>query len=495
MPASVQLAVQPRRVELSRSDPTHVPKVNVPATQLGTLDKTLPKEDKLVRPEPHKLRLRQEWKLAKGPTAPPRQAPATEGFEAARDQLQRALATLKDRPHDGKRQEAAHDAQAALAQQPIPRGHRALPALHKALQIGLAGSVPTFGVGRTLGVQYGTDAVPVGPTPGVKNIQRAAAQLALGAVGGAIGNLAGKTLVAPLVDRLPRQFRPIDPAATLPDRMVSKMNRIRSGWGDATRATIIEQQKEIVQINSDTNIHCAEKAFSLATAARVLIQPRGFKPTLPLSIASSSAASGLAGAAVGANMAGNMARAEVRVPRQETLDRVLASNANEWHEDAVMADAQRLPLFYSHHLPARERREPAKAIMHKGHQVNMRDPAPKSHGPTDPKPCPDWRVRAHGFGADVRSTALSAVSRSEYMMQATAGPVAIGAAQPYVAASMPNAISARMSGVLLPVIAVKLVIRPWFNALFGGIPARDAELRAQRQQAAIQAETGKPRGK
>ena len=67
-------------------------------------------------------------------------------------------------------------------------------------------------------------------------------------------------------------------------------------------------------------------------------------------------------------------------------------------------------------------------------------------------------------------------------MQATSVPTAVSAVQPFIAAGLPNENAVRMSGMALPAVAIYAVIRPWFNALVGSIPAHDSAMRARRQQ-------------
>jgi hypothetical protein len=326
-------------------------------------------------------------------------------------------------------------------------------------------------------------ATRVDSTPGPKNLQRGAAQLGLGAVGGAIGNLIGQTVVAPIVDRSARKFEPVDPQAVLPDRMVAKMNRIRSGWGDEVRASIVNQQKEVMQLNSDTNVQFGEKAFTAATIARTLLQPSSFKPNLPQSVAISGAVSTVAGGAVGLHMGINMARSAARIPRADTLDRVLASKPRERNEDAAMSDAQSLPLFYSHLTPGDQRPSIGQAITDSWHRGDLREPAPTPWNPDERMVPRDRGMRMQNMGADLRNIGQSVAHRSGHLIHATAAPVAIATSQPFVVSAMPNDFSARAAGLVLPALAMKLVIRPWFNALAGGIPRHDAAMRAERQKA------------
>ena len=346
----------------------------------------------------------------------------------------------------------------------------------------LAGSVPTFALGRTLGMEAGKNAVPVGHQPGLPNVQRAAVQWLSSALGGAVGNVAGQTLVAPLVDMMPRQFRPVDPAALVPDRMVTKMNRIRPGWGNEMRRAIQQQQSEVQRLNSDTNIHFAEKAFSVATGVRMLVQRPGPAPTLPTTLALNSVASAAAGGSVGLNMGVNMAKANIRIPRMETLERLLAGKHSPDQETSAMADAQTAPLFYAHHTPPDERRSPTDAIAHAWHQSNLREPAPRPQHPNDPIGFPSWGAGLKNAGADLRNVGKSVAFRGQYLMQATTVPTAVSAVQPFIAAGLPNENAVRMSGMALPAVAIYAVIRPWFNALVGSIPAHDSAMRARRQQ-------------
>jgi hypothetical protein len=443
-------------IEKKRFLSAPVGQANLQQSQLAPLSETAVRASPMGVSEsvtaPHALspsRLRQAWKLSPEPAADKREIASVDQaarFNAAHENFQNALAALKEHPHDRNRQDAAHEAHAALAQQPMPLGHRGAALINKALKVGLAGSASTFGVGRTLGLHIGAHTVPADAGPGLQTVQRAAAQLGLGAVGGAIGNLAGQYLVAPVVDSLPSRFQAVDPAAVLPDRMVAKMNRIRSGWGNEMRAAVVEQQKETQELGSNTNIHFGEKAFSAATVARLLLLPPGFKPNLPQSVVLNSATSVVAGGAVGLNMGVNMARSNVRIPLSQTLDRLLADPSHPQSQEVAMQDAQSVPLFYAH------RTKPEKTP-------------------------PVQRIPA-----DLRSLGQSIAVRSDHLTRATALPVAIANAQPFVVAHMPNDFSARLASLALPALAIKFIIRPWYKALVGSIPRRDAAaVQAKRQ--------------
>ncbi len=477
MPNPVKSPPQSHGFDTSRSSAAFFALKDESATRTESAERPLPPQPERVGLRPTNLGLRQEWKLGKAVAEPKSRALKADRLDAARGHLQQELARLQKTPLDPQRQDAAH---AALTQQRGGSDDHAAPIIHQALQVSVAGSIPTFGVGRCLGVHYGSKLVPPSPPLSLKTLQRAGAQCVFGGIGGGVGNLLGKTLIAPVVDTLPRQFRPVDPAAVLPDRMVAKMNRIRSGWGDEARADIVRQQKEVLHLSSDTNVHCAETAFGVATAARLLAQPSGFKTTLPKSLAISSAVAGLAGAAVGVHMGSNMARAVVRVPRQETLDGIAVSDAHPRHEKMIMHSAGAVPLFYVRETPQTERHSPLQAITDRWHHDNLRDPVPTGQHSGDRKLFADWRAGMHGTALDVRNLGLRVASRSEHMMRATAAPAALGAVQSLVEASLPGSAYAKACGVLLPVMSVRMMVRPWYEAVVDAIPARDAAMRSTR---------------
>ena len=277
-----------------------------------------------------------------------------ESYCAARRQLQAALTQLDEHPLDPNHQDAAHRAHIALAQRKVPFLYRGMPCFTESLKVGCAGPLPALGVWRTVAFELAINAWPLGPHPSFKDIQQAIMQWAVGAVAGAVGEAALARLSKAWIETLPKQFRAIPPAAALPDRMVAKMNRIRAGWGDEVRAAVVQRQMEVTQIDSDSNSRMALRAFAGSVAVRGLAQPPGSDASLLESVTVSNLPPTLAGFAVGAVVTGNMVRAEIRVPRMETLNHVLAKPRHEWSEQAAMADAQTLPLFYVHHQAARQ---------------------------------------------------------------------------------------------------------------------------------------------
>lgn len=273
---------------------------------------------------------------------------------AARRQLQAALTQLDEHPLDPNHQDAAHRAHVALAQRKVPFLYRGMPCFTESMKIGCAGPLPALGVWRTLAFELAINAWPLGPNPSFKDIQLAIMQWAVGAVAGTVGEAALERLAKAWIETLPKQFRAVHPSAALPDRMVAKMNRIRAGWGDEVRAAVVQRQMEVTQIDSDSNSRLVMRAFAGSVVVRGLAQPPGSEASLLKSVTVGNLPPTLAGFAVGAVVTGNMVRAEIRVPRMETLNHVLTKPRHEWSEQAAMADAQTLPLFYVHHQTVRQ---------------------------------------------------------------------------------------------------------------------------------------------
>lgn len=285
-------------------------------------------------------------------------------YATACQQLQAALADLNDHPNDPKRQEAAHRAHTALAQQQMPLLHRGEGLLRESMKVACAGPLPALGAWPSSALELAINVVALGPHPSRTDIQRAAVQWAIGTAGGALGELLVQRLAASCIERMTKQFRAVHPAAIVPDRMLAKMNRIRAGWGDELRAAVLERQREVAQMSSNSNGRFARKALGASLAVRVLSQPPGSETSLIKSVAVGNVPPGVASVAVAANIAGKMARAQIRVPCMEALERVSANPGLNRPEEVAMENAQTLPLFYVHQTLATERTSPGGAHPH-----------------------------------------------------------------------------------------------------------------------------------
>jgi hypothetical protein len=198
-------APQVPRLDTSHSRADFFSIDNQSVTCCDSIQPAAPPELQPGRSRPGPLGRRQEWKLSRVATQLQGLSSEADSVDLASDKLQNTLESLKKKPQDHQRQNEAH---AVLTQVSNSKDNHALPILHKALQVSLAGSIPTFGVGRTLGVHYGTQLAPLSNSAGLKSVQKTGAQWVLGAVGGGIGNLVGATLIVPVVDTLPRH-RPL----------------------------------------------------------------------------------------------------------------------------------------------------------------------------------------------------------------------------------------------------------------------------------------------
>ena len=288
---------------------------------------------------------RPRWSLSASGGA---QGNAVSRYCSARRQLQAALCKLELHPNDPGSQQEAHQAHIALTQRKVPFLYRGMPGFNEAMKIGCSGPLPALGIWRTLAFELAINGWTLGVKASFKDIQRAIVQWAVGAVTGVVGEAAMHKLATAWIESVSTRFRAVHPAATVTDLMVAKMNRIRPGWGDEVRAEIVRRQQAVSQIGSDLNSPLAMGAFAGSAAVRCIALPPGSDPHLIDSVTVSNLPPTLAGIAVGVAITCNMVRAQIRVPRMETLNRVLARPRQERSEHDAMVDAQTLPLFYVH---------------------------------------------------------------------------------------------------------------------------------------------------
>jgi len=246
----------------------------------------------------------------------------------------------------------------------------ALPGLHKVLGVGVAGTTMAFGAGRNAGLAAGdalgrlergdpqAAGVTAGPELPAKTLSSATAfklagtgvqQWLLGSAAGAVGNMAGQYLVAPLVNFIPRQFQAIDPRAVLPDETVELMNRLEPHSGDALRAQVRHAQHDVADIDSAGNVLTGQIAFDTFTAARFATHgglPLGAAGQVAVGLGVSTAA----GMAVGAVLAMRQSTATVTIPDIEALRQAEATHAAQPGSDgaAILAKVPKnpVPLFF-----------------------------------------------------------------------------------------------------------------------------------------------------
>ncbi len=402
-------------------------------------------------------------------------------------------------------QETAHQALGAYGRHAGTVADGLLPILHKALVVGVAGTTPAFGIARSSGIaasdaagkalrrqpiQGGFSAQTSNVKASESSLQDAAAQWAGGALAGALGNMAGQHLIAPLVNKLPIQHVPVDARAVVPDEMVAAMNNLKPGSGDALRASVAQQQKEISNLGSDTNIALGQAAFDTATAIKTAAQG---SDTLGLgrAIGAGVVTSGLAGAAIGTGIGVNAGFAKIKVP---DLAQLRTAVQNRTPLDQVpKAD---MPLFYSKRMqpgdakslqatllgsPLREPR-PVDARANAG--ALSADALAAQRRPTGAQaPRPSAAMQALNIGATVMNVATSVAERGGRMAVATIGPLAAGVAAPLIASLIESPSRANAARAGIQAMGIHHAIRPWFQSVASGIPAADARIGAGRQQA------------
>lgn len=284
--------------------------------------------------------------------------------------LQHALTDEGVNLKDGKAQGAAHTHAVKYGESAATLLDTALPVLHQVMKMGVAGTAMTFGLGRSMGMAA-ADAMgrvmsdfPQAPglwagpeLPAATLSQDKAIKLAstgllqwgLGSFTGAVGNMAGQYLVAPLVNLVPRQFQEIDHRAVLPDETVKLMNHLQDGSGDDLRKQVQEAQRDLARIGSASNVLLGELAFDTLTAARFAAQgglPLGAAGQVSLGTAVSASA----GMVIGAVMAMRQSVASQQIPDIAALRLAVAAHKAQPGSDAAarLAAVPRhpVPLFF-----------------------------------------------------------------------------------------------------------------------------------------------------
>jgi hypothetical protein len=406
-----------------------------------------------------------------------------------RRNLQSSLDALKSLPPGADptaAQEQAHQALLAYAQSKASYADALLPVLHKAAAVGVAGAGMAFGVGRSSGVALadtalrmhrGDDAaggfhaaaVPPG-RPGTDAVVNAVTQAALGSALGGVGNFLGQTLVLPLVNCINKQTAAVDLAAVVPDAMVARMNEVHPGAGDALRRQASSEQARNVNVTSDRIVAVGQFFFDAANAARATMQGSNSLGLAGNLVAGTAVSTG-AGAATGATIAINSALAKVSVPDMAALSQLAAGSGADALKNLPHHD---VPLFYTKRVTGPlEFKNPVKDPV-----ATIQAAVVLPSGNAQPAPVAKSSVLASGVNA-----LTSMAMRGAAMLKATAGTTVVGAMAPAFVASMPNEATATAARAAAAAVGIHTAIKPWFDELAVGIPARDRALVQGRQEA------------
>jgi hypothetical protein len=416
----------------------------------------------------------------------------------------------------------------------------ALPMVHSILKLGVAGTAIAFGAGRSSGLSAGdalgrlhrgvpqATGVGSGPEPAAAPLQSGTAfklmgtgakQLVLGSLTGAVGNLTGQYLGAPLVNMIPRQFAPIDLRAVLPDETVALMNQMQPGAGDTLRKQVQEAQSDVAVINSAGNVRLGQIAFDAITAARFAAQgglPLGVAGQVGIGLAVSSSA----GMVIGAVMAARQSVASHQVPDLPALREAAKAHAANPGSDGAAALAQvekcAVPLFFPRQInPAAGPQtqgdietghgEPVANANadQRGRLARMRDTAQwavkqvarplvavgqawgQSLGASpliEPAaPGTHGAVTAGRVVATASNVAASVVNRAGEMAKATLSTQAWSTASAMLA-STTNGPAREFILAMGNAVGIHAAIKPWFDSLVTEIPQGDAKIRAHREQ-------------
>jgi hypothetical protein len=269
------------------------------------------------------------------------------------------------------------------------------------------------------------------------SVANAATQTVMGATLGGVGNFVGQTLVAPVVNRIPRQSAAVPVSAVVPDEMVALMDQIQPGSGTELREAAAAEQRMNSAPNSARNVRVGQVFFDGANALRAGLQGSDTLGGLG-TIVAGTAVSTLAGSAIGATMAINASLATLSVPNMEILRREAALGDQARLENVPR---QNVPLFYARH---------------------MGDDVP-AWGTFD-NPVADPSGSRLATAANI---ATSIGYRAAEMAAATVWTGAVSAVTPPVVAATPGHLQDHARAAMAA-IGIHSAISPWFNSLTPG---------------------------
>ena len=459
---------------------------------------------------------------------------------ALRAELDPAKLAPEDREQAGANQLKAHQEAIKYGQGSAQWMDRLQPLATSILRVGLAGTSMAFGVGRNAGLAAGDavaraeqgrpqsgavfdnsaaapGAAPSGP-PSLKSmVVSTVTQLFMGSTAGATGNLLGQTVVAPVINLMPRQFAPIDDKAVVPDQVVKDMNTLLPGSGDQLRASVKAQQAEITNISSDSNVTLGQIAFDAVTAARAAALG-----TTPLGVAGQVGfglgVSATAGGVIGAVMGVRQSVATVKVPDAAQLSELVASGRTDGAQalQDLMKKGNEVPLFFAKHMnatvpststpststaggdiesggPATTQAPPLSTAAKAGQVVsavasvvttplNAIGAAFKAGPLMDPQPTVEGappRSTLSVAGHTLSNIGASVLNRAGEMVKATTALGLISTVTAAVARPLAQA-DQRVAMAIGGAIGIHTAIKPWFDSSAKDIPAGDAKIKTNR---------------
>ncbi len=459
---------------------------------------------------------------------------------ALRAELDPAKLAPEDREQAGANQLKAHQEAIKYGQGSAQWMDRLQPLATSILRVGLAGTSMAFGVGRNAGLAAGDavaraeqgrpqsgavfdnsaaapGAAPSGP-PSLKSmVVSTVTQLFMGSTAGATGNLLGQTVVAPVINLMPRQFAPIDDKAVVPDQVVKDMNTLLPGSGDQLRASVKAQQAEITNISSDSNVTLGQIAFDAVTAARAA----ALGPT-PLGVAGQVGfglgVSATAGGVIGAVMGVRQSVTTVKVPDAAQLSELVASGRTDGAQalQDLMKKGNEVPLFFAKHMnatvpststpststaggdiesggPATTQAPPLSTAAKAGQVVsavasvvttplNAIGAAFKAGPLMDPQPTVEGappRSTLSVAGHTLSNIGASVLNRAGEMVKATTALGLISTVTAAVARPLAQA-DQRVAMAIGGAIGIHTAIKPWFDSSAKDIPAGDAKIKTNR---------------
>lgn len=459
---------------------------------------------------------------------------------ALRAELDPAKLAPEDRGQAGDNQIKAHQEAIKYGQGSAQWMDRLQPLATSIMRVGVAGTSMAFGVGRNAGLAAGDavaraeqgrpqsgavfdnsaaapGAAPSGP-PSLKSmVVSTVTQLFMGSTAGATGNLLGQTVVAPVINLMPRQFAPIDDKAVVPDQVVKDMNTLLPGSGDQLRASVKAQQAEITNISSDSNVTLGQVAFDAVTAARAAALG-----TTPLGVAGQVGfglgVSATAGGVIGAVMGVRQSVATVKVPDAAQLSELVASGRTDGAQalQDLMKKGNEVPLFFAKHMnatapststpststaggdiesggPATTQAPPLSTAAKAGQVVsavasvvttplNAIGAAFKAGPLMDPQPTVEGappRSASSVARHTLSNVGASLLNRAGEMVKATTALGVISTVTAAVARPLAEA-DQRVAMAIGGAIGIHTAIKPWFDSSAKDIPAGDAKIKTDR---------------
>lgn len=417
---------------------------------------------------------------------------------------------------------------------------RVLPFVLQVARIGVAGTSMAFGLGRNSGLSAGdaagraqrgaeqaggflsgstAPATTLSAQSMGQSVLAGAAQWALGSVTGAVGNLAGAFLVAPVLNLMPRQFNPIDARAVVPDETVALMNQLKPDSGNALRDQVKADQGEITNISSKSNVLLGQISFDAVTAGRFAIQgatPLGAAGQVTVGLAVSATA----GAAIGAVMGVRQSVATIDIPKIEDLRAAVASGPVDGAAALAQVPTNAVPLFFAKHMgaaaptqggegahdvesghaaaaPNEEQRGRmaqtldtikngvigfASLASTAGGAVKQAFVASPLNEPLPTTPGAETASTASRVRHTVDNVVGSGVLRAKEMAYSTMATNTASTVSTMLASTIADPIGQRAALAIGNAVGIHTAIKPWFDALASDIPAGDNAMKAKRQE-------------